>query len=88
MGVCAETERAIRDFVGAAVSRLSEALRESPVEWETDSRWERGLDGYFRERTVRTRELWRILTNERLQSLPGYETVVEHLRSRSALVMV
>ncbi len=79
--ISAETERALRDFVRAAVSRLSEALKDQAPEWEVDSRWERGTDGHFREYTKRTRKLWPILNDEWLRSLPDYDTCVKHLKS-------
>ena len=79
--ISAETERALRDFVRAAVSRLSEALKDQAPEWEADSRWERDIDGDFREHTKRTRKLWPILNNEWLRSLPDYDTCVKHLQS-------
>jgi len=77
----AETEHVLRDFVRAAVSRLSEALKEQVPDWKVDSRWERGTDGHFREHTKRTRKLWPILNDEWLSSLPDYDTCVEHLKS-------
>ena len=77
----AEAERALRDFVRAAVSRLSEALQDQAPEWEADSQWERGTDGHFREYTKRTRRLWPILNDEWLRSLPDYDTCVKHLKS-------
>ena len=79
--ISAETERALRDLVKAAVSRLSEALKDQAPEWEVDSRWERGTDGHFREHTKRTRKLWPILNDGWLRSLPDYDTCVEHLKS-------
>jgi hypothetical protein len=53
----AEIEHALRDFVRAAVSHLSEAVKDQAPEWEADSQWERGTDGHFREYTKRTRAL-------------------------------
>ena len=50
-------EHALRDFVRAAVSRLSEAVKDQAPEWEADSQWEHGTDGIFREYTKRTRAL-------------------------------
>ena len=47
-----EIEHAVRDFVRAAVSRLSEALNDQAPEWEVDWRWERGTD---RSRIARSR---------------------------------
>jgi hypothetical protein len=79
--ISAETERALRDFVRDAVSRLCEALNDQPSEWEVYSRWERVTDGHFREYTKRTRKLWPILNDEWLRSLPDYDTCVEHLKS-------
>lgn len=79
--ISAETERVLRDFVRAAVSRLSEALKDQAPEWDVDLRWERGTDGHFREYTKRTRKLWPILNDEWLRSLTDYDTCVEHLRS-------
>jgi len=76
-----ETEPAVRDFVRAAVSSLSEALKDQAPEWETDLRWERGTDGYFREYAKRKRKLWPILTDDWLRSVPEYDTCVKHLRS-------
>ena len=43
-----QTERTVRDFVRAAVSRLS-AMPSKPPEWVVGSRWELGADGLFRE---------------------------------------
>jgi hypothetical protein len=77
----AETKRILRDFVRAAVSRLSEALKDQAPEWEVDSRWERGTDGHFREHTKHTRRLWPTLRDEWLRSLPRYHGCVEHLKS-------
>ena len=79
--ISAETERVLRDFVRAAVSRLSETLKDQAPEWEVDSRWERGPDGHFREQTKRTRKLWPMLRDEWLRSLPNYDTCVGHLKS-------
>ena len=92
--ISAETERVLRDFVRAAVSRLSEALKDQAPQWEddsrwerrqapereVDSRWERGPDGHFREYT-RTRRFGPILNDEWLRSLPDYDTCVKHLKS-------
>ncbi len=77
----AETERALRDFVRAAVSRLSEALKDQEPQWAADSQWERGTDGHFREYTKRTRKLWPSSNDEWLRSLPNYDTCVKHLKS-------
>jgi hypothetical protein len=79
--ISAETERVLRDCVRAVVSRLSQTLKDQALEWEVDSRWERGTDGHFREYTKRTRKLWPILNDEWLRSLPDYDTCVEHLKS-------
>ena len=79
--ISAEAERVLRDFVRAAVSRLSEALKDQALEWEVDSRWERGPDGHFREHTKHTRKLWSILDPRWLRSLPDYDTCVERLKS-------
>jgi hypothetical protein len=79
--VSAETEHALRDFVCAAVSHLSEALKDRVPEWEVDSQWERGSDGHFREHTKRTKQLWPIVRDEWLRSLPDYDTCVERLKS-------
>ena len=76
----AETEPAVRDFLRAAVSRLSDSLKNKAPEWEADSRWERGTDGHFREGAKRKRTVWPILTDEWLRSVPEYDTCVEHLR--------
>ena len=75
-----ETEHAVRNFVRAAVSRLSEVLNDQESEWVVDSRWERGTDGHFRERTKHRRTLVLILY-KRLHSLPDYDTCVEQLKS-------
>jgi Apea-like HEPN len=79
--ISSETERALRDFVCTAVSRLSESLKDQVPEWEFDSRWERGPNGHFREHTKRTRKLWPALRDEWLRSLPDYHRCVEHLKS-------
>jgi hypothetical protein len=79
--ISTETERAVRDFVRAAVSRLCEALNDQAPELELESRWERGIDGHFRERTKRTRTLWPILNDEWLHSRPEYDACVECLKS-------
>lgn len=79
--ISAETERVLRDFVRAAVSHLSETLKDQAPEWEVDSRWERGPDGHFREHTKRTRKLWPMLRDEWLRSLPNYDTCVGNLKS-------
>ncbi len=79
--ISTETEGVLRDFVRAAVSRLSEALKDQAPEWDVDWRWERGPDGHFREHTKRTRKLWPILNDEWLRSLPEYDTCVKHLKS-------
>ena len=79
--ISTQTERALRDFVRAAVSRLSEALKEQAPEWDDDTRWERGTDGHFRERKTRLRTLWPMPSDEWLRSLPDYHTCVEHLKS-------
>jgi hypothetical protein len=79
--ISTETERAVRAFVRAAVSRLSEMLNDQPPEWEVDSRWEHGADGHFREQTKRTRTLWPILNDEWLHSRPEYDACVERLKS-------
>ena len=79
--ISAETERVLRDFVRATVSGVPETLKVQAPEWEVDSRWERGTDGHFREHTMRTRKLWRILNDEWLRSLPDYDRCVEHLKS-------
>ena len=52
-----DTERVLYDFVRDAVSHLSEALKDSALDWEDDTRWERGTDGHFRERKKRLRTL-------------------------------
>lgn len=79
--VSAETERALHDFVRAAVSRLSATLKDQAPEWEIDLRWQRGVDGQFREYSKRTRKLWSILNDEWLRSLPDYDTCVKDLKS-------
>ena len=63
------------------VSRLSETLKDQALEWEVDSRWERGPDGHFREHTKHTRKLWSILDPRWIRSLPDYDTCVGHLKS-------
>ena len=79
--ISTETERVLRDFVRAAVSRLSETLKDQALEWEVDSRWERGPDGHFREHTKHTRKLWPILDPRWIRVLPDYDTCVGHLKS-------
>jgi hypothetical protein len=79
--ISTQTEHVLRDFVRAAVSRLSEALKEQAPEWDDDTRWERGTDGHFRERKKRMRTLWPMLSDEWLRSLPDYHMCVEHLKS-------
>ncbi len=76
-----ETQRAVRVFVRTAVSRLLEALKDQETEWELELRWERGTDGNFREHTKSTQRLWAIMNSEWLQSLPDYDSCVEHLKS-------
>ena len=88
--VSAETERALRDYVRAAVSRLSEAPNipapeweagstdQTPM-WEADSGWERGTDGHFRKYAKRPRR-WLLISNEWLRSVSEYDTCVEQLR--------
>jgi len=80
------TERAVRDLVSSAVSRLSEALKDQEPEWEIDSQWKRGDDGHFREHhTERTRILWSILNEKWLHSLPEYNACVERLTADAAI---
>lgn len=52
-----QTERVLQDFVRVAVLHLSDALKDSAPEFEDDTRWERGTDGYFRERKKRIQRL-------------------------------
>lgn len=76
-----DTERVLHDFVRDAVSHLSEALKDSGLDWEDDTCWEHGTDGHFRERKKRLRTLGPMLSDEWLRSLPDYHTCVEHLKS-------
>ena len=57
------TKSALRDFVRTAVSGLSDVLNEEVPDWESDSRWERGTDEHFRERTEHTRLLHRLVVD-------------------------
>lgn len=79
--ISAKTEPAARDFVRAAVLRLSEVLKNQAPEWEADSRWERGTDGHLRECVTRRRKLWPVFTHDWFHSVPEYDTCVQHLRS-------
>lgn len=76
-----DTMCVVHDFVRNAVLHLSEALKDSILDWEDDTRWECGTDGHFRERKKRLRKLWPILNDEWLCSLPDYHTCVEQLKS-------
>jgi hypothetical protein len=79
--ISTQTERVLHDFVNDAVSHLSEVLKDLAPVFEDDTRWERGDDGHFRERKMRTRTLWPMLNEEWLRSLPGYQKCVECLKS-------
>src|ERR1700730_3009331 len=59
-----QTERVVHDFVRKAISRLSEALSVVPAKFEYVTRWERGIDGHFRECIIPMRTLWQVLSNE------------------------
>jgi hypothetical protein len=79
--ITTQTERLLHDFVRDAVPHLSEAQKGSALEWEDDTRWERGTDGYFHECKKPTRTLWPTLRDKWLRSLPDYQTCVEYMKS-------
>jgi len=79
--ISTQSERVLHDFVRDAASHLSEALKDSALEFEDDTRWESGTDGHFRERKKRMRTLWPMLSDEWLRLLPDYQTSVECLKS-------
>lgn len=79
--ISTQTVRALHDFIRDAVLHLSEAQKDSAPEFEDDTQWERGTDGHFRERKMRMRTLWRMLSDEWLHSLPNYQTCIECLKS-------
>jgi len=79
--ISTNTERVLHDFVRDAVPHLSEALKDSTLEFEDDTRWEGGTDGHFRERKTRMRKLWPTLSDEWLRTMPDYQTCVECLKS-------
>jgi hypothetical protein len=76
------TRLAVREFVEAAVLRLSEVLKNKEPQWqETEVKWERGPDGHFRERTTRKLRLWPTLSDEWLRSLSGFDNCAQALKS-------
>ncbi len=79
--ISARTERILHDFVRDAVSRLSVETKDLVPEFEDVTRWERGSDGYFRERKKRKRTLRPMLSDDWLRSLPDFQTCIECLQS-------
>jgi hypothetical protein len=76
-----ETERALRDFVRTAISRLAgEWAAHDKFESQPRRRWERGADGAFRERVTRSWIVPQLFRDEWLHSLPRYEACVERLK--------
>jgi len=78
--ISAETVQALRDFVRAAVPRLTDELKDQTPEWDVESRWECGTDGNFRELTKRTRKL-PVLNEQWFNSIAEYDTCIEKLKS-------
>ena len=76
------TQESLRDFLRGAVAKLAAAPAGTPASWDVDTKWERGPDGNFRQRTKR-RPLSMLLTDEWLQSILCYDKCVEGLRSRA-----
>lgn len=79
--ISVDTERCLRAFTRAAISRLAEALKDQEVEWNLECGWERGSDAHFRERTKRRRVLWRTLTDGLHRSIPEYAACMAQLKS-------
>src|SRR2546430_4454649 len=78
------TQQSLRDFLRGAVAKLAAAPAGTPASWDVDTKWERGPDGNFRQRTKR-RPLSMLLTDEWLQSILCYDKCVEGLRSEPAI---
>jgi len=75
------TKGVLHGFVLGAVSRLSEILKYSPLDWEDDSQLERGTDGHYR---IQKNHFWKcqaLLTDDWLFSLPYYDKCIEQLES-------
>ncbi len=79
-----QTEERLRDFVRTAVAKLLLTPADGPTSWDVDAEWERGPDGNFHERT-KPRRLSAPLTDEWLQSVPGYDRCIEGLRSKPTI---
>jgi hypothetical protein len=80
--ISAETERAIRNFVRAAVERLAEIMKNQTPEWEVDLEWKRDTNGNFFGHTRRAPMLWPyFLSDAWLRSLPDYDICIGYLKS-------
>jgi hypothetical protein len=79
--ISAETEGAVREFVTVAVLHLNNALNAKTLEWEVQSRWERGTDGHFRTCGQRIPRISPILNDNWMRSVPDYDACVNCLKS-------
>jgi hypothetical protein len=78
------TENVVRDYVRSAASRLAEVLKDSAIEWDTETRWIREADGHVRPRKVHTR-IVRQLTEEWFSALPDYQACIDQLRADAVI---